>query len=86
MYGLEEIKAMNEKVSNNEFKAINTDTRKAEILARIKKEGPEVIQAEIQSFWAEIMLRNEVLTKYYATPVTMDDAPEKADLPRPAFD
>ena len=62
MYGLEEIKKMNEDAARGISNFEKLDNAKEAVKARLIVDGPEAIQKEIHHLWMGIMIRKEVLT------------------------
>ena len=61
MYGLEEIKKMNEDAARGISNFEKLDNAKKAVKARLIVDGPEAIQKEIHHLWMGIMIRKEVL-------------------------
>lgn len=84
MYGLEEIKKMNEDAARGISNFEKLDNAKEAVKARLVVDGPEAIQKEIRDLWTGIMIRNEVLTDAGIKASLLEQAGE--DIRHTAFD
>lgn len=84
MYGLEEIKRMNNDTAWGISNFEKLDNAREAVKARLVVDGPEAIQKEIRDLWMGIMIRNEVLTDAGIKASLLEQAGE--DIRHTAFD